>query len=147
MFEAFHVMKTPKNKIHQSQSVRDFKKLQRRIKENGEKFNFVGEYLDRYFGTHVNALILNSLAKIIMEKHGLQLDRLAKRNRSALLCWFSENWDLVQPVLRQLNFAKDSVQRSSIQPRKPEYENIRTTPLATPAFSDPFSLDILLNRH
>lgn len=83
------------------QSIKDYEEIQSRMKANEEKLGFVSAYIDRYFETHVTSAILLSLAKILVQKFNLKLDRLAKRNRSAMLCWYSENWDKILPYLRQ----------------------------------------------
>lgn len=89
------------SKMKIPQNLRDYETIQHRMKLNQEKLGFVAAYIDRYFETHVTTAILISLAKILINKFDLKLDRLAKRNRSALLCWYAENWDLILPYLRQ----------------------------------------------
>lgn len=133
------------NKLHHSQTIRDYKKLQIRMKANEGKLEFVSNYLDDYFGTHVNAQILSSLAKIIIDIHGLSLDRLAKRNRSALLCWYAENWDKIEPVLKGLNLGK--VQNNSLASDKQclRIEDFKPISMNSEHEADPYSITKLLN--
>lgn len=135
-----------RNRFHHSQTVRDYEKIQKRIQENEGKLQFISEFLDHFFGTHVNTLILNSLAKIIMDKHGLSLDRLAKRNRSALLCWYAENWDKIQPVLKTLNIGRTSENICQVDVVQSITE-AHSSPINQSSCPDPYSLSILLNRH
>ena len=98
-----------KNKIRRggkqsTQSSRDYERIQTRIQQNGSKIEYVSNFLDRYFRTHVTSVILLSLARIFIRKLDLTLDRLAKRNRTALLCWFAENWDPIYAQLKRTDF-------------------------------------------
>lgn len=87
------------------QSMRDYETVQRRIKMNGEtKIDYVSSFIDKFFGTHVTITILLSLANIVVSQNHIKLDRLARRNRSALLCWYAENWNVIDPILRDKNF-------------------------------------------
>lgn len=90
-----------KHRKRTPQCQRDYEKIQRRIKFNGEKVEYVASYIDRYFGSHVTSMMLISIANVITEKHKIKLDRLARRNRSALLCWMTENWDIIHPYLKE----------------------------------------------
>lgn len=130
-----------------SQSLRDYEKIQHRIKASGSKIEFVSNYIDRYFGTHVTSVILLSLAKIFIGKLDLKLDRLAKRNRSALLCWYAENWDSIYANLKDTDFlsyitnqgypsqsfAAHSTVNEEIEEPKPHF--------------DPTDISFLLNTH
>ena len=72
---------------------------------NGEtKIDYVSSFIDKFFGTHVTITILLSLANIVVSQNHIKLDRLARRNRSALLCWYAENWNVIDPILRDKNF-------------------------------------------
>lgn len=134
-------------KMHHSQTLRDYEKIQKRVKQNEGRLEFITEYLDHYFGAHVNTVILNSLAKIIMETYGISLDRLAKRNRSALLCWYSENWDKIYPVLNALNIGRKNESLFKTEMKNPLIENYKPLAIREPKCDDPLSLEILLNCH
>lgn len=100
-----HKRKTP-------QSIRDYEKIKQRITDVGIKMDIVSAYLDHLFGSHVTALSLLKNANHYAKKIGIQVDRLAKRNRSAMLCWYAENWDKIKPYLPY----KQDVQLISIEP-------------------------------
>lgn len=87
-----------------SQSIRDYERIRHRVNSNLTQIEFISNFLDRYFHTHVTAEILLNLANIFIKKLDLKIDRLAKRNRSALLCWYAENWDSIYPHLKGYNF-------------------------------------------
>ncbi|EAY01807.1 hypothetical protein TVAG_273180 [Trichomonas vaginalis G3] len=93
--------KTKQNKKKsKTQSENDKEKIEERITQNGSKIEVVSLYIDRYFSTHVTSAILLSFSKIISEQLNIKVDRLAKRNRSALLCWYAEHWDQIFPILK-----------------------------------------------
>lgn len=94
-----------KSKKRSSQSARDSMKINDRIKINGGKIEYVSDYINRLFDTHVTSSILISLANIFLDRLNLKLDRLAKRNRTALLCWYAENWNVILCVLQQMDFS------------------------------------------
>ena len=82
-------------------SIRDYERLKVRITKIGIKMDIVTAYLENMFGQHATSIILLSQAAIIEENLSIEVDRLAKRNRQALLCWFAENWEIILPFLNQ----------------------------------------------
>lgn len=136
-------------KVRTPQTIRDYQKVQNRIKSIGPKVNNVSIFIDKYFGTHVTIAILMSLAKIIMSRHQLSLDRLAKRNRSALLCWYAENWDVIYPLLSNPDFERNvkHLRRDAhCQIAKPKLEKVVIEEVKKDYF-DPSDLTNLLNFH
>ncbi|EAX89728.1 hypothetical protein TVAG_094930 [Trichomonas vaginalis G3] len=140
-----HKKKTP-------QSARDYERIQRRIKVNGDKVDEVSTYIDNYFGTHVTIAILTSLAKIVMGKHRVKLDRLARRNRAALLCWYAENWDIVSDILKESNFKSmirplsGGIQTHSNSSVRMYHASSCDTEESDEAV-DPMDISVLLNYH
>lgn len=128
------------------QSIRDYEKVQKRIKVNGAKVEKVSTFIDKYFGTHVTIAILTSLAKIIMGRYALKLDRLARRNRSALLCWYAENWDVIFPLLNDSQFEMKLKHLKRTQEIRSRVEPI-IAKQPQEGFVDPTDLSILLNFH
>ncbi|EAX92297.1 hypothetical protein TVAG_108140 [Trichomonas vaginalis G3] len=147
-FNLPHVDAHPKCKRLTAQSQRDYEKIQKRIVNMGSKVDFVNSYVDKSFGTHVNIEILTSIAKIVEQKYHVPLDRLAKRNRKAMLCWYAENWSLVTKILdEKKNDAKKIFKRRS---RKVETElnQILNSKMDLPSSTfDPMELSCLLNFH
>ncbi|EAY01820.1 hypothetical protein TVAG_273310 [Trichomonas vaginalis G3] len=84
-----------------SQSNRDFELVKSRSLYLGEKLNIVSGYLKHLYGNNVTAVSLLSRADKLERIIGISVDRLARRNRQALFCWFTENWELIQPILMQ----------------------------------------------
>ncbi|EAX93628.1 hypothetical protein TVAG_336140 [Trichomonas vaginalis G3] len=141
-------MLAPKPKKEKSsQTIRDYKRIQHRVKMHAEKIDFVSSYIDRYFGTHVTIAILTTLAKITMEKYNLTLDRLERRNRIALLCWFARNWGFVYPILKDKDFRSNLMKifcqlNSTFRPQE-----FPTIPNLQGSYIDPSDLSFLLNYH
>lgn len=82
-----------------AKSIKDYERLRIRIGKIGVKMDIVTAYLENMFGQHATAMILLHQAAIIEKNLSIEIDRLAKRNRQALLCWFAENWDQILPFL------------------------------------------------
>ncbi|EAY20457.1 hypothetical protein TVAG_110700 [Trichomonas vaginalis G3] len=133
-------------KTRTPQSIRDYEKVQKRMKDNGSKVDQVSTFIDKYFGTHVTIAILTSLAKIVMGRYALKLDRLARRNRSALLCWYAENWDVIFPLLNDSAFEMKLKSIKRLQNMRPKIEPLAPKPANT-EFIDPSDLTLLLNFH
>ena len=123
-------------KTRTPQSIRDYEKVQKRMKDNGSKVDQVSTFIDKYFGTHVTIAILTSLAKIVMGRYALKLDRLARRNRSALLCWYAENWDVIFPLLNDSAFEMKLKSIKRLQNMRPKIEPLAPKPANT-EFIDP----------
>ncbi|EAX95530.1 hypothetical protein TVAG_126600 [Trichomonas vaginalis G3] len=104
IIETRHVRKY-KNRSEKCQ--RDHKMIFERVKLNGIKMDFVSAYIDRIIGTKVTYLNLLSFAIDISSVLEIKLDRLAKRNRNALLCWYAENWERIQPHIQKLKTMKE----------------------------------------
>ncbi|EAX99603.1 hypothetical protein TVAG_427670 [Trichomonas vaginalis G3] len=135
-----------KHKRKTSQSKRDYEKIKNRISQAGIQMDYVAAYLEKLYGDHMTVTNLLSLATKIAQKLDLNIDRLAKRNRSALICWFAENWKIVYPYL-PIFAASELVKISTL--------NINTLSSIKPmsiAPSSSFHIDItdvsqLLNNH
>lgn len=122
-----------------SQTTRDNEKIKKRIKVNKNRIKYIDEYLNKFFATNVTSSILVSFAKLLCKQLNLKLDRLAKRNRSALLCWYSENWDLIYYTLNSVDLSlllKSMPSEPSSPVSEPQY-----------SFIDPSDINNLLNYH
>lgn len=97
-----------------SQSIRDHERVRIRVNNAGVQLGHVTEYLESLFGPHVTVYSLLKQANILSERLGLTIDRLATRNRSALFCWFTENWD---QIYKYLPTQSDSHKLQYIQPK------------------------------
>lgn len=111
-----------------AQSVRDHSRVLERIDKNGIKVDYVGAYIDKLFGRHIKCAILLEYATRIANTMHLKLDRLAKRNRNALVCWYAENWEVVLPFLMEFRLNDDLWQKihqtSPPSPLPPEEQPI-----------------------
>ena len=95
--------KTRKIRLISEQSVKDHEELQTRMDMNGVKIDLVAAILEHMYGGRFTVEELLCLARKISKKINLKIDRLAHRNRSGLLCWFAENWNLIYPKLQTLS--------------------------------------------
>lgn len=84
-----------------SQSNRDYELVKTRTYVLGDKLIHVSGQLKRLYGNNVTAVSLLSRANILERMLGIPIDRLARRNRQALFCWFTENWEIIRPYLMQ----------------------------------------------
>lgn len=145
----YNLCDLPQPKTKTPQSIRDNEKVKRRIRINGEKFDQVSNYIDKYFGIHVTIAILTSLAKIVTGKHKVKLDRLARRNRAALLCWYTENWDIIHPILKDAAFRTKIKKQFMANNEKDQEKCIQqgTIGIKDDVCIDPSDISYLLNYH
>lgn len=115
------ITKFRSQKRKSAQSIRDNKKVKGRVKMNGENFEYVSNYFVKFFGSYVTIALLTVLAKFIIKKRRLKIDRLSRRNRSALLCWYAENWDVIHPILKD-HRTKEKIKNLVIESRSQENE-------------------------
>lgn len=97
--EVIRTRKVSQHKRTTVQSIRDHEKISKRMNNLGVKYDYVSAYFEKMIGPHFTAFSLLEIATRVATKLKLKLDRLAKRNRSALLCWFGEHWSLIYPHL------------------------------------------------
>ncbi|EAX95366.1 hypothetical protein TVAG_425500 [Trichomonas vaginalis G3] len=77
--------------------------ISKRINEAGVHVNIVQYVLFGVLGNAFKNTELLDLAVKVSQKLGIYIDRMAKRNKTALLCWFAENWMAIYPYLCSQN--------------------------------------------
>lgn len=121
-----------------SQSIRDYENVRIRIAAAGNNLSVVTSHLHSIFGPHITAFSLLKQAKVLSERLSLSLDRLATRNRQALFCWFTENWEIVSKYLPVMADGPHYPNKQVIQARidTPQVDEIDIT-----------DIRFLLNQH
>lgn len=130
--------KIRKKKNISEQSIKDSYETEIRMEKNGVKIDLVEAVLENIYGKKYTVEQIRVLAMGIARKISKKLDRLAHRNKNALLCWFSENWDQVYPYL----YAKFQKKPKFIGSKDNFSEN-----LLEKTYIDPSDLSQLLNTH
>lgn len=105
-----------------AQSIRDNEKVMRRIENAGAKLQFVAHSIVNIFGQNVTAYALLKHANRLSEYLNIPLDRLAIRNRQALFCWFTENWELIQ------HYLPGSQEPAPVRVAQPKYYEVHQKP-------------------
>lgn len=119
-------------------NIKDHEDVMVRIYNNWVRLDLVTKIIEINYGGKVRLETLLEFAIYLTKLLNIKLDRLAKRNRSALLCWFSENWDMINPYIHYIKRYKHSITKD--QNKKIQYNNVTEN-------QDPFDLNSLLNRH
>lgn len=135
-----------KHKRKTAQSVRDHEKIKKRLEYNGIMPDYISAYLEKSIGRHISSTSLLSLASDIEYEFNLKIDRLARRNRQALLCWFAENWNIILPAINKkinLSILSDKDQYSD----SPKESDCASDPGTFNIKFDPSDLNQLLNFH
>ncbi|EAX92994.1 hypothetical protein TVAG_261740 [Trichomonas vaginalis G3] len=108
-----------------------------RMIQNSPKFNSVTSIIEHQFDGKAPIDALMIFANLMSKKNGIILDRSAKRNRTALLCWYTENWEVIYPHISEINPLKKDLHRIA-----PVQSNNTINPTV-----DPSDLLQLLNIH
>ncbi|EAX81677.1 hypothetical protein TVAG_515410 [Trichomonas vaginalis G3] len=142
----FPVFPVEAHKHNTTQSQRDNERIEKRKMKNGLKTEYIYAYFNRLIGSHVTFPLLLSFAKIFAQDLQIYIDRLAKRNRSALLCWYAENWDSIKPALHRV--VKDlNIQSIVGNQARPATNEIVISQVTNQKMCDPSDLSQLLNYH
>jgi hypothetical protein len=95
----------PKKPIYLSpleRTNRERARIASRLDGFNPKDNEVWTALANRFGTRINKKNLVKIASILAAKVNIRLDRDAKRRKTVLLKWFTENWVSLSPFLDYL---------------------------------------------
>lgn len=141
MNEIITARKIRKHKSKSAKNEKDYNDILKRVKSNGIKIDFVSEYIDRIMGEHVTSAQLLSFALSIADRYEVKVDRLAKRNRNALLCWIAENWNIVHPNIKDIKLEKRESETEYIEQISSPDIKIETS------YLDPSDIRQLLNYH
>lgn len=112
--------------------------INKRVDKIGVHLSIVHYFLIDYLGAGFTNVELMQLAQNVSQRLGIYLDRMAKRNKNALLCWFAENWVAIYPCLQQL---------PPPQKKKPEIKFEISPYMPQKPVFDPTDVLQLLNRH
>lgn len=126
-----------KHKRNTPQSFRDHNRIVMRMEQIGVKMDYVSACLEKMCKTKLTSSYLLFIANGLISKLHIPIDRLAKRNRTALLCWYAEHWEEVFSYIPSIlkNYKVDDYQ-------SPE----KTSSLQGYIFN-PFDISQLLNSH
>lgn len=113
--------------------------IENRVKKAGIHLSIIQYVLSKTLGPAFTNSELLSLASLISNGLGIYIDRMAKRNKNALMCWFSENWMMIYPYIRKQMSKDYSINHKRIN------ENNNTEHLFTTF--DPTDVLQLLNKH
>jgi hypothetical protein len=95
-----HIQRTGKRRNVTEQTMRDGVRLGERINRNSASMKCVETFLDRVCGKRtMSDLILIADDCTRSNSSVPSADRLARRNRAGLICWFCENWVLISDFL------------------------------------------------
>lgn len=92
--------------------------INERIKRNGTKLSYVHYFLIDFLGPGFPIIDLMSLAVDISRGLGIYLDRMAKRNKKALICWFTENWSVIYPRIGDFHTKANMNQQITLEQQK-----------------------------
>jgi hypothetical protein len=116
------IARVGKRKTLSKQAEKDQGLISARVRQNTPALTFITRRLEALYGLPLQKKDLLVVARELCGMAPLILDRLAKRSRDCLLCWFCENWIVLEPLL---------VAGCSSQPRV-ENSDPRTSCACTP---------------
>lgn len=135
-----------RHKRNTAQSMRDHEKIQKRLQSNGVMPDYISAFLEKTYGRYFTSASLLLLANNAVSKLNLSIDRLAKRNRQALLCWYAENWEKISPLISNSAFAHSLI-HGNIDSDESNEERINLIEIEYNNPIDPRDISQLLNSH
>ncbi|KAH0788594.1 hypothetical protein GPJ56_007276 [Histomonas meleagridis] len=78
---------------------REKERINDRLHGFDPKDNIAWKEITKRFGTNIKQPELLSIAEVLANYANVKLDRDAKRRKTVLIKWFSENWPLISPYL------------------------------------------------
>ena len=81
------------------QNNREKERIADRLKNFNPKDNPVWHKITQKFGPNIKQPELLSIAEVLSNSANVKLDRDAKRRKTVLIKWFSENWAAISPYL------------------------------------------------
>ena len=120
----FVIHRTGKRRILSNQAQKDQGLTANRLRQNEGKISSVVNRLEYLLGQSPQKKDLLVLARQLCQLCGLELDRLAKRSRDCLICWYCENWAYIEPTFTSMcmmppRVAFDSRNSGSCSPPEP----------------------------
>ena len=92
------------------QTIKDRKLVAMRVEQNKLYYHKMEQALSVVLNGKTRKNDLLAYAKKIIAENGLKIERLMKRSKSVLICWFCEHMDLV-PLLSQLIHKQEMVEK------------------------------------
>jgi hypothetical protein len=93
------IARVGKRKALSKQAEKDQILICNRVRQNTPALTLITRRLEALYGPPLQKKHLLVVAQQIAGVAALSLDRLAKRSRDCLLCWFCENWPVVETLL------------------------------------------------
>ena len=92
------IPRSGKRRILSDQAQKDQGLTANRVKQNESMMKTVVNRLEYLCGQSPQKKDLLDLARKLCPTCGIALDRLAKRSRDCLVCWYCEHWPVIEPV-------------------------------------------------
>lgn len=106
LFQVIRIPRSGKRRTLSQQTQKDQELTADRIRLNKERIDSILEKLVQLCGASPQKKDLLVLAREIQAESLIRLDRLAKRNRDCLICWFCENWRVISIYIDKLILEK-----------------------------------------
>jgi hypothetical protein len=113
------IPRTGKRMTVSEQTQRDSARILERVRRNEQSMRIIEDVLARVVAKRKKRDLLPLAEECVRASCGrLAIDRLARRNRRALICWFCENWGTVSEFLLQPHLGTVA-QGATAAPEKP----------------------------
>ena len=82
--------------------------LNLKIKSLGAKYSYVSQELNILFAGDLNCKALLDVAEKVKQYIQIPIDRLTRRHKSAMICWYAEHWEQIKPIVIHIINTKNS---------------------------------------
>lgn len=109
------IKRVGKRQMLSDRAIQEQEQVNSRIKKAGSLFDFVAKELKNVFHKDLNFTELRNIASTAVKGTNIKIDRLSKRNKNAMLCWYCENWDAIRGTIEKMGDNKSDPDNSSNQ--------------------------------
>lgn len=112
----FVIQRVGKRNDLSEQAIQEQAQTNSRIRRCGPRLNMVNKYFESRFAPKISFKDLKHIADQVIKKISLHVDRISKRNKVAMQCWFVEHWDIIKPILDSMSITLSEPQQMSPTP-------------------------------
>ena len=94
----FVIRRVGKRQGVSKRSLSEQNQVNEKIKKLGDRYTEISTEIQRALGYHDQFKVMTDIAQKICNEMNLNLSRLIKRHKAAMICWYAENWDRVRPL-------------------------------------------------
>lgn len=128
----FVIQRTGKRTQLSKRTMHEQEVVNSRMKKAGGNFQLISNQLNSIYGKILSFNDLMFIADSATKKTQIKIDRISKRSKSALICWFCEHWENIKNILSDIPIANQSEIKYSSNEEELSQDQIFIVPTKDP---------------